>query len=128
MPKNLWGELPADAELRTPTQLLKEQASALSDATRGALEGVVSVAHQQEKFVITLSILAPALENYSYEVLYVEHPLQMYPLKVVPSYARYMVSEHIACANEAELEAAVQQVLQSRRVRQVVTTLLAHSR
>src|ERR1700681_3385891 len=77
-PKNLWGQLPPTEEIRTPTQIIKEQASALADLTRGTLQGSVSVRATSDQFVINLDIVAPAIDNYTYNVLEALHSLQLY--------------------------------------------------
>ena len=41
--KNLWGKISGADDIVTPTQILKEQASQLTDLTKGILEGQVRV-------------------------------------------------------------------------------------
>jgi hypothetical protein len=126
---NLWGQLPPTEKIRTPTQILKEQATALDDMTKGALQGSVTVRHDsQGTFNIDLDIVAPALDNYTYNVLEASHGLNLYPVKVRPGWKKFEYKEHFECADEEQLDLALGQVLTSPEVKRVITTLLAQSR
>src|ERR1022692_4548993 len=84
--KSLWGQLPPTEGIRTPTQVLKEQATALTDMTKGALQGEVSVSHRGGEFSLDLDIVVPALDNYRYLVVRANHKLDLYPVEVVPGW------------------------------------------
>jgi hypothetical protein len=103
---------------------LKEQARALSDATKGILQGKVEVGTRGNSFTIALSIIAPALNNYEYEVVRVQHGIELYPAQVVSaSEARVM-----KCQDEEELTAALGSILGSEKTSSVIASLIAQSK
>lgn len=126
--RNLWGKLPVDDDIVTPTQLIKEQASHLSDLTRGVLQGEVSVTRNLSKFEINLFIVAPFLDNYQYTVFWATHSLELWPVTVSPGWERFNSKQHKSCATAEELEATLGEVLSSEQVQRVVSSLLAQSR
>jgi hypothetical protein len=129
MPKvNLWGQLPQIDKIRTPTEVLREQASALGDMTSGTLQGEVTVSPREGSFNVDLDIVAPALDNYRFNVLEASHDLNLYPVKVRPGWNKYDAKGQVDCADESQLLGALEKVLTSPKVRSVVTTLLAQSR
>lgn len=126
--KNLWGELPITDEIRTPTQILKEQAAFLENMTKGVLQGDVTVRRSHNNFELELTIVAPAIDNYRYVVVSASHNLGMYPVSVVPGWDKYNTKQRVECANETEFESALETLLSSDQIRRVVTLLLSQSR
>jgi hypothetical protein len=84
--KSLWGQLPATEGIRTPTQVFREQAIALTDVTSSVLQGDVSVTRNQGTFSIELHIVAPVLDNYHYLVVRATHDVALYPVTIVPGW------------------------------------------
>ena len=125
--KNLWGQLPIEDEIRTPTHILKEQATILTDMTKGVLQGEVSVGQDGGRFELNLYIVAPRIENYTFTVAWCSHGLDLYPVRVNPGWDRAYTAR-IECANEEEFESALKSILSSDKVRRVVSTLLGQSR
>jgi hypothetical protein len=124
--KNLWGELHIDAlNQTTPTQILKDQAALLSDMTKSVLQADVTVSLYNGIFNLDLNIVAPAIENYRYEVVSVTHGLEMYPVTVKPQ--NDLSAHDIVCKNDTEFETALGEILSSERVRRVIGLLLAQS-
>lgn len=120
--KNLWGELPNAETIRTPYTILKEQASILSELTNGLLLGEVVVNHQKDKlFVITLRIKAPSLNNYTYSVVEVQQPIQLYPVAIINLLENNMTKY----SSEEEFENALGEILSSQEVKRVISGLLA---
>jgi hypothetical protein len=126
--KSLWGQLPTIEGIRTPTQVLKEQATALTNMTNSVLQGDVSVGREYGNFSIDLNIVAPMLDNYHYHVVRATHGLDLYPVTIAPGWELYDRKEKIECADESELETALGKILSSQKVRSVVASLLAQSR
>lgn len=124
--KNLWGDLSEEPEVRPPTSLLKEQASVLKAATKGVLYGNVVVQRGGDGFYIELRIVAPALDDYEYSVVHVEHGIDMYPLKLYPEWGQ--PADVIRCKDEQQFETALAKILSDPRVRKVVASLVAQSR
>jgi hypothetical protein len=120
--KNLWGELPNPETIRTPYTILKEQASILSEITNGLLIGEVVVNNQKDKlFVMTLRIKAPSLNNYTYSVVEVQQPIQLYPVTIM----NLLENKMTKYSSEEEFENALGQILSSQEVKTVISGLLA---
>ncbi|MBD2457158.1 hypothetical protein H6G80_24170 [Nostoc sp. FACHB-87] len=121
--KNLWGELPKNVEVRTPYLILKEQASILTQMTKGLLIGEVDrKSLGQNIFFVSLRIRVPALNSYTYSVVDVRYPLKLYPLAIKD----YTSSEQeVQCSSEQEFELALGKILSSEQVKRVISTLLA---
>jgi len=120
--KNLWGELPNAETIRTPYTILKEQASILSEITNGLLIGEVVVNIQKENFLaMTLRIKAPSLNNYTYSVVDVQQPIQLYPVGI----RNLIKNTWTEYSSEEEFENALGQILSSQEVKRVISALLA---
>jgi hypothetical protein len=126
--KNLWGDIKAEATIRTPANVLKEQATALSEMTKGVLAGTVRSGTEYNKFKVGLSIVAPALNNYEFDVVEVEHGIELYPLKVTPAWEKYGFTSSQECENEEEFVAALGGILGSDRVKRAINSLIAQSK
>jgi hypothetical protein len=144
--KNLWGELPNPETIRTPYTILKEQASILSEITNGLLIGEVINSQKDKFFVKILRIKAPALNNYTYSVVEVQHTIKLYPV-----FVKNLTSDPITNAtdfiqsltvdlkgsgflenqgykkysSEEEFENALGQILSSKGVKHAISALLA---
>lgn len=125
MAKNLWGSLPNVEKLRTPHTVLQEQASLLAELTGGLLLGQVHRDQAASSFKLTLRINAPALNNYSYTVLKVSHPIELYPLHV-DNETRASATKK--CNTEEEFEQVLGSILASNEVQRVIAGLLAQIR
>lgn len=149
--KNLWGELPKPETIRTPYTLLKEQASILSEITNGLLIGEVTNDQRDNFFVNILRIKAPSINNYTYSVVQVQYPIQLYPVFVknlTSDKFNNLEKNLINAANnplmgfvdpggllvqqgynkyssEEEFENALGEILSSQEVKQVISALLA---
>ena len=120
--KNLWGNLPEAPFVRTPAGILNEQAQVLAKETKGLLTGRTEIERKGEDFVITMDIVATSLGNYTYEVLRIKYGVDLYPARLLPWDED---DTAVDCTNPEELEQAIANVLQSHRVRRVITGLLA---
>lgn len=121
---DLWGELPIREKLRTPASILREQAAILEKKTDGLLLGRVRREVTEETFSMYLYIVAPALNNYSYRVLGVDHQIELYPLEVFD----FATGDEFDCQDESAFKAQLKEILSSDSVRKVVIGLLAQVR
>ncbi|MBD2490572.1 hypothetical protein [Aulosira sp. FACHB-615] len=121
--KNLWGELPKNVEVRTPYLILKEQASILTQMTQGLLIGEVDrrPSLDQDIFSVRLMIKVPALNSYTYSVVEVIYPLQLYPLEIRDLTGSF---RDVQCSSEQEFEVSLGQILSSDPIKRVISTLL----
>lgn len=149
--KNLWGELPKPETIRTPYTLLKEQASILSEITNSLLIGEVINDQRDKFFVNILRIKAPSINNYTYSVVQVQYPIQLYPVFVknltsdkfnnleknlmnaannpligfVDPGGLLVQQGYNKYSSEEEFENALGEILSSEEVKQVISALLA---
>ena len=149
--KNLWGELPKSETIRTPYTLLKEQASLLSEITKGLLIGEVTNNQKDMFFVNILRIKAPSINNYTYSVVEVQYPIKLYPVFVknltsdkfnnleknlmnaannplmgfVDPGGLLVQQGYNKYSSEKEFENALGEILSSQEVKQVISALLA---
>jgi hypothetical protein len=92
----------------------------LKDMTNGLLVGHIKRfgGANYEDFAIRLSIVAPALENYSYPVLVVSYQLEaLYPVI-------FKEPEKIECQSEEEFVQELEKILSSEKIQRVVAALL----
>jgi len=86
--RNLWPDDIAVSSVVPPVAILREQATALANKTRGLIQGEVRQLvpspdiRAAAPFNYAFRIVAPALGNYRYDLLSVYHDHHLYPLKV----------------------------------------------
>jgi hypothetical protein len=79
--EDLWPDLNPIA-IVTPASILKTQAAALSQKTRGLLQGEVETWSAEQTIYHQLTLVVPALENYRYSLLRIHHSPTLYPVYV----------------------------------------------
>jgi hypothetical protein len=123
MVQSLW-KIPDTTNLRTPVTGLKEQASALTEATDGILVGEVRTnsGNSQDSLQYGLDITVPSLNNYRYRVATLIQPLTMYPLSVIVGSRNSMAN------NEDELIKVLADILGSDRVQRIIGSLITQAR
>lgn len=121
--RNLWGE-PFSEDVKAPVQTLAEQAALVGQMTNNILEGRVENQSKGRTFTFDLSVVAPALGNYVYAILKIDYKLEFYPLHL----QSYADPAEYDCENEEEFVRVLEEVLSSKKVRTVVTSLLSQSR
>jgi hypothetical protein len=119
---SLWGNLEGIEKIKTPKSILEEQGSFLTSSMDGILEGIVLTEQWgAQNFSITLKIVAPALNNYSYQILRVYHPLKLYPLTISSDF----LSSNVECKNENEYLETLEKILSSEGVKNVIQILMS---
>ncbi len=121
--ENLWGDIPLARTMeRTPVTILKEQATVLGESTENVLQGRITHSPVgSEKFKVNLSIVAPTLGNYSYDVVNVSYPIGFYPLFV--SASGFPTAK---CKDETEFKNVLSDILKSAETKSVIQRLLNH--
>jgi hypothetical protein len=130
--KSLWGDLSSLERLRTPKEILVEQANLLSEATQGAIVGVVDSRVEStlfgrdtvsgQEFVHDLDVRVPSLNNYTYTLLTVAHGIDLYPVEV--SSETYSVGK---CATEEAYIELLLKILSSQRTKGILSKLLSQA-
>jgi hypothetical protein len=124
--ENLWGDLPLKDIGGTPSSLLRKQADVLSKLTDGLLVGRVTNAPVkmggEPMMQNSFAIVAPALSNYSVDVLRLYHPPVLYPAKIRGVLG---LEPLVEVEDEKALRAELKKIFQSDEVRRVVRSLIA---
>jgi len=119
----LWGDLSEVTITASPKKVLQEQAEVLTKATKGALVGVVSNLRDvaANRFRYELYIQVPALNHYLVTILWIEHDIELYPVRLGAS----RPETDVTCANEEQLVKAVGSVLSSPEVKSIRSHLMS---
>jgi hypothetical protein len=80
--EDLWPCDLAQERLHTPASILKAQAAKLGQKTRNLVEGRVETLSREGRIYQSFILVAPALDNYSYNLFRISHPITMYPIRV----------------------------------------------
>ena len=123
---DLWPDL-EQSQVIPPVAILREQAAALGKKTNYLLEGRVQTANVGEgKFRHIFSIDAPALDNYTYDLFWIEHGADQYPVaapSLLPKDVFGPVTKTIQ--SQDDLVDYIRRVLNSEKTKKVVSSLLA---
>jgi hypothetical protein len=121
--KSLWGEIPNSGKASAPSVMLKVQAEALRDLTKGQLIGEVVVQPGPSFVDAVLMVKVPALGGYQRAILTVRYPFEFYPLKIIDA----VNDRDIPARTEEEYEQGIRDVLSSPKVLKIVGQLLANT-
>ena len=123
--ENMWGEIHAPLDQRTPTSILREQAEILNQITRGVLIGTIEQEPTANNTLIyNFSITAPAINHHKFSILTVQYSLTIYPLTLTD----HITHVQRQCLNEETFTPALKSILSSTPVKRVVAALLIQSR
>ena len=138
---SLWPEDLATEGPKLPVTILKEQASALSNATKNALRGEVKTSPGDKGgFVHRFYIRVDVLDNYSYLLFIVSHGVSGYPAVVrdpskdtSDSWAEILgavdgIPAWSECLNPEELERALQAFFRSDGTKRIIQSLWQQSK
>lgn len=106
-----------------PVTILHEQAQFIARNTKGLIEGEVSTSKAGQNFLHQFFLVVPLLDNYTYRLFFVEHPLQLYPATL---FAEAMQKQFQVATSEEFIE-RLREVLSSRETVKIVRALLAQS-
>lgn len=121
---NLWGDIPIKEEVKTPLAILREQAAILGELTNEILIARVHRKKDAREFEYTFYMIAPALENYTYAVLSVEHGIELYPIEIHDMAA----DRYLRCDDEQGFIVAICEILSSERMKRIIVGLISQSK
>lgn len=124
--ESFWGDLSNLAPQETPFILLQRQADFLRSATLGVLEGRATRRYSSvgRPVEASLHVIAPALQNYSVEILQVRYDAsRIYPISMRDFYSE----RFYAATSESDFEEKLRTVLTSEQVKSVIGNLIAES-
>jgi hypothetical protein len=121
---DLWPEDFGKIGETPPGTILREQAQALSRKTKGLLEGLVNTSNESDRgFLQQFFLVVPLLDNYTYCLLLVRHPLQLYPVELTVAPTKKTVT----CKSAHEFRYALKANFASEEVRFILRALLAQA-
>jgi hypothetical protein len=123
--KSLWPESALSVNVRTPVAVLREQARALTDITKGILVGDVSSSESASKKTVlhNLDVIAPALGGFRRRLVTLSHHSdQVYPVSLS---ADMYIAE--SSPDTASLENTLALLFGSKGVISMLTSLIAQS-
>lgn len=123
--KDLWNRLSTEAQdFVPPSKILKEYADSLTEATNGLLVGWVDSLGKVDMMTHTFVVRVPALNNYTFAVLRIRHPLTGYPVSLYPELA---AAQPAFAGSEEELRANLEDALREPKVQSAMSALLAQA-
>lgn len=139
---NIWSDFPESVNVRTPVQILREQAALLRERTNGTLDARVEVSKVNDqnddgRVFWDFVVVAPALLNYRYKILTIGQPTTFYPVTFDarsdgPHASSFSVNASPAAIKFAEDEdrfmALLVDAVKSERVQTAIKSLLVQSR
>lgn len=122
MNEDLWPEITDDKTI-SPKALMLEQAESLTNKTNKILLGRISTSGQKaKKLQYNFTIVAPALDNYTYLLFVVHHGLTYYPLSFVVGNTSKSID------NEESFIASMKDLFNSEGTKKVLTSLYSQSK
>jgi len=106
--------------------ILKEQAVGLEQLTRGVLTAEVSLSRAYGSIHLDFRVVAPALGGYEYSLVTAEHTVEMYPVKVMPSWGSY--PDQLECQSPEAFETALATIFRDPKTRRIIQSLLSQSK
>jgi hypothetical protein len=123
-PESLWPDDFGTTQTTPPVVILKEQAALLGPLTKNIVEGRVRSMQDGGRFMHDLFLFAPALSNYSYELVRMWHDLDFYPADLI-----YLPTSSRAKANtEAELKDHLRTFFAEPKTRSIISALISQSK
>jgi hypothetical protein len=135
---SLWpDDLPSQTQ-KPPRVLLLEQALHLKKQTNSKLTADVVKRTVTQPVPATFNysfvLVAPALGNYSFSLINFDHPVELYPVKIIVDDkmkaslpALFPKERTIMAKNEEEFLKIVQEIFNSERTRKIISGLLSQS-
>ena len=119
--KSIWGEIPEVDPIKTPLSILKEQASLLGEKTNGLLDGQISIKKQiVDNVIVSMSIVAPVLGEYTVEIIQIHYGLEFYPVRVF----NLIDNSKVDAPDESSFQTALTLVFRSEEVRRIISILI----
>lgn len=117
--RDLWPQDIGGASLLTPVTILRQQATLLGQKTNQLVVAEVNTQSQGPNFQHSFVIVAPALDNYRYELFSVHHGITFYPMTVVRENSPERVD------SQEQFLGWLRTILSSPRTKNIVQSLLA---
>lgn len=143
--ENLWGQIDT-SKIDTPKSILEEQAKYLSDATRKNVFADVErnllteKKNEDENLVYDFIIRGKHVENFGYKLFSIEHPIDLYPVKIqldkktfeeierlIKEYSSLPILSYVTVDCKEDYIDVLRYILTSKRVKNLITGVLSLS-
>lgn len=147
--KSLWGDLSDIEEIKTPQEILNEQASFLNSFTESTVLAKLIKARpiqfgkelefsRDDIFKFEFLLTCPKIPNYSYKIFRMEHSVQLYPIslrieesiieEIEPLNDKYKLYDEVIANDEKEFLSILKDVLSSKTIMKVISSLISLSK
>ncbi|WP_040760586.1 hypothetical protein [Spirosoma panaciterrae] len=126
--QNLWPDF-AIEPTKSPKAILKEQAGYLMAKTNNVLSADVDTSTYQNNLIHKFYVVAPAMNNYRFEVFYIVHKIiNFYPLSIYwyPE-ENDPYKESIEINSDEELINALRKIFNAPTTVKIISSLLSQS-
>lgn len=120
--QNLWPDFVLE-KTRSPKSILKEQAGYLMAKTNNILSAEVRTRQEQGRFYQSFYVVAPALNNYRYELFSLIHPATLYPLTITDN--EFPVPASVD--NEEQLLESIADIFKQPKTIRIISSLVSQS-
>ena len=123
---DLWPEdINDESNLVMPIQILREQAAALTQRTKGIIEGEVrSPKSSDDSFVHEFVLVAPTLDGYAHRLIVIIHTIAGYPVEV---HSRALGKRRIVDSQDDFL-GCLREIFNHPETKQIIQALIAQSK
>ena len=119
--QNLWPDFPVEAA-KSPKAILREQAGYLMAKTNNILSAEIETLQSLKQLIThNFYVVAPAINNYRYQLLSVAHSVFFYPLTIAANGYVYEIE------NQEDFINKLSEVFNQPDTVQVISSLLAQS-
>lgn len=133
---NLWPEEIVYQRVKAPVAILREQAAMLGKLTKNLVQGEVAKPYSlkpDKSFAYNFFITAPSLGEYRYQLLVIEHDVDLYPVSIHIEEAIFSEihnafesnTNKIIAKSEKQFLEALQAIFTAKKTAQVITALLS---
>jgi len=120
---NMWGDINAMTDIRTPHEIIDEQGQLLSEMTKGTLELKIERKQSNTVFNYDVFISLPSM-SYKQRILRLMHDIKLYPANLYDEQG----TNEFRCKNQEEFEANLASILSSYETRIIISGLMAQAR
>jgi hypothetical protein len=130
--EDLWPSDIAKDKVQTPVSILRAQAAHLGQKTSNLVEARVDTLASDDRIYHRFKLVAPALDNYTYELFRISHLVTMYPIVVEEEpdqtqRERLLKHGRKTLASEEDFVNWLRMVLASEKTKRVVEALVSQS-
>jgi hypothetical protein len=124
MPKSLWPDTIGTVEEVPPVAILKQQAALLGEKTKNIVIAEVDSKAGYNNFYDVFYLVAPALDNYSFELFKVSRSIEnFYPVTISSDTLIY----DNQITSEAQLLKALENIFSNSKTVKIIQSMLAQS-